>query len=110
MPRPTVGERVRAMLELVRMEGIAGRFPRQLSGGQQQHVALARALAVEPKILLLDEPFGALDKNLRVDMQIELKRLQRRYGITSILVTHDQERRGVRAVRAAHHHGGARSA
>src|SRR5262249_54277989 len=58
---------------------------------QQQRVALARALAVEPRILLLDEPFGALDKNLRLDMQIEVKRLQRQFGITAILVTHDQE-------------------
>ncbi len=79
------------MLALVRMEGLADRWPRELSGGQQQRIALARALAVEPKILLLDEPFGALDKNLRLDMQIEIKRLQRQYGITSILVTHDQE-------------------
>ena len=70
---------------------LAERMPRQLSGGQQQRVALARALAVEPRILLLDEPFGALDKNLRLDMQIEVKRLQRQFGITAILVTHDQE-------------------
>ena len=90
-PRARMAERVRAMLGLVRMEGFADRMPRQLSGGQQQRVALARALAVEPKILLLDEPFGALDKNLRLDMQIEIKRLQREYGITSVLVTHDQE-------------------
>jgi putative spermidine/putrescine transport system ATP-binding protein len=89
--RERVRERVTAMLGLVRMDGFADRFPRQLSGGQQQRVALARALAVEPTILLLDEPFGALDKNLRLDMQIEIKRLQRRSGVTSILVTHDQE-------------------
>jgi putative spermidine/putrescine transport system ATP-binding protein len=73
------------------MEPFAERLPRELSGGQQQRIALARALAVDPKILLLDEPFGALDKNLRLDMQIEVKRLQREYGITTILVTHDQE-------------------
>ncbi len=90
-PRARVGERVAAMLALVRMEGLGDRFPRQLSGGQQQRVALARALAVEPRILLLDEPFGALDKNLRLDMQIEVKRLQQQCGITTILVTHDQE-------------------
>jgi putative spermidine/putrescine transport system ATP-binding protein len=84
-------ERVEAMLALVRMDGFADRMPRQLSGGQQQRIALARALAVEPRILLLDEPFGALDKALRLDMQIEIKQLQRRAGITSILVTHDQE-------------------
>ena len=67
------------------------RLPRQLSGGQQQRVALARALAVEPSILLLDEPFAALDRNLRLDMQIEVKRLQRQLGLTTILVTHDQD-------------------
>ncbi len=83
--------RVTEMLALVRLEPLADRLPRHLSGGQQQRVALARALAVEPTILLLDEPFGALDKNLRLDMQIELKRLQRATGITSIVVTHDQE-------------------
>ena len=83
--------RVKEMLDLVHMNHLAERFPRQLSGGQQQRVALARCLAVDPKILLLDEPFGALDKNLRLDMQIEVKRLQRSYGITTILVTHDQE-------------------
>ena len=83
--------RVDEMLALVHMSEFAGRFPRQLSGGQQQRVALARCLAADPKILLLDEPFGALDKNLRLDMQIEVKRLQREYGITTVLVTHDQE-------------------
>ena len=67
------------------------RLPRQLSGGQQQRIALARCLAIDPKVLLLDEPFGALDKNLRLDMQIEVKRLHRDYGITTVLVTHDQE-------------------
>jgi len=90
-PRERIAARVAEMLRLVHMEPYAQRLPRQLSGGQQQRVALARALAVDPKILLLDEPFGALDKNLRLDMQIEVKRLQREYGITTILVTHDQE-------------------
>ena len=84
-------ERVGEMLELVRLGAMAGRYPRQLSGGQQQRVALARALAVRPRILLLDEPFAALDKNLRLDMQIEVKRIQRRTGTTAVLVTHDQE-------------------
>jgi putative spermidine/putrescine transport system ATP-binding protein len=79
------------MLELVRLGHLARRLPRALSGGQQQRVALARALAVKPSILLLDEPFSALDKNLRLDMQIEVKRLQRLSGVTTILVTHDQE-------------------
>src|SRR4029450_3303081 len=72
-------------------EHLADRYPRQLSGGQQQRVALARALAVKPSILLLDEPFAALDKNPRLDMQIEVKRIQRLAGTTTILVTHDQE-------------------
>ncbi len=89
--RATCRERVSEMLATVRMEGFADRKPRQLSGGQQQRVALARALAVRPRILLLDEPFAALDKNLRLDMQIEIKRLQRQFGLTAILVTHDQD-------------------
>jgi putative spermidine/putrescine transport system ATP-binding protein len=82
---------VAKMLAMVQLEHLQDRFPRQLSGGQQQRVALARALAVEPRILLLDEPFGALDKNLRLDMEIEVKQLQRQLGITAVLVTHDQE-------------------
>ena len=90
-PRALIRERVARMLAVVQLEALRERMPRQLSGGQQQRVALARALAVEPRILLLDEPFGALDKNLRLDMQIEVKRLQRQFGITAILVTHDQE-------------------
>jgi putative spermidine/putrescine transport system ATP-binding protein len=90
-PRERVRPRVSEMLALVHMERFADRAPAQLSGGQQQRIALARCLAVDPKVLLLDEPFGALDKNLRLDMQIEVKRLQRDYGITTILVTHDQE-------------------
>jgi putative spermidine/putrescine transport system ATP-binding protein len=79
------------LLELVQLPAMAERLPRQLSGGQQQRVALARALAINPSILLLDEPFAALDKNLRLDMQIEVKRLQRVSGITTLIVTHDQE-------------------
>jgi len=90
-PRNKIAPRVAEMLDLVHMTEFAERRPRQLSGGQQQRVALARCLAIDPKVLLLDEPFGALDKNLRLDMQIEVKRLQREYGITTILVTHDQE-------------------
>jgi putative spermidine/putrescine transport system ATP-binding protein len=84
-------ERVAEMLATVQMSDFGNRKPRQLSGGQQQRVALARALAVRPRILLLDEPFAALDKNLRLDMQIEIKRLQRQFGLTAILVTHDQD-------------------
>ena len=86
-----IAEMVTRMLALVKLEAMADRYPRQLSGGQQQRVALARTLAVSPKLLLLDEPFGALDKNLRLDMQIEVKRLQRELGITTVMVTHDQE-------------------
>jgi len=87
----TVDQRVERMLEMVQLDAFRARLPRQLSGGQQQRVALARALAVEPSILLLDEPFAALDRNLRLDMQIEVKRLQRQLGLTTILVTHDQD-------------------
>ena len=83
--------RVAEMLGLVQLAHLADRFPRQMSGGQQQRVALARALAVRPSILLLDEPFAALDKNLRLDMQIEIKRIQRLAGTTTVIVTHDQE-------------------
>jgi len=88
---PDVGRRVDRMLDMVQLGAFRERLPRQLSGGQQQRVALARALAVEPSILLLDEPFAALDRNLRLDMQIEVKRLQRQLGLTTILVTHDQD-------------------
>jgi putative spermidine/putrescine transport system ATP-binding protein len=90
-PREKIAPRVAEMLALVHMTEFTERKPRQLSGGQQQRIALARCLAIDPQVLLLDEPFGALDKNLRLDMQIEVKRLQRQYGITMILVTHDQE-------------------
>jgi putative spermidine/putrescine transport system ATP-binding protein len=88
---PEVAAKVNRFLETVQLAGFRDRLPRQLSGGQQQRVALARALAVEPSILLLDEPFAALDRNLRLDMQIEVKRLQRTLGLTTILVTHDQD-------------------
>jgi spermidine/putrescine ABC transporter ATP-binding subunit len=83
--------RVRAMLDLVRLRQFESRSIHQLSGGQQQRVALARSLVTDPRILLLDEPLGALDKNLRERMQFELREIQKRLGITSILVTHDQE-------------------
>ena len=78
-------------LAMVRLEGFGARYPHQLSGGQQQRVALARALVIEPAVLLLDEPFGALDKKLRENMQIEMRQLQQRLGITTLMVTHDQD-------------------
>lgn len=86
-----IATRVERALALVRLEGLAGRKPRELSGGQQQRVALARALVLEPKVLLLDEPLGALDLQLRRAVQVELKQLQRELGMTFIYVTHDQE-------------------
>ncbi|HNB28750.1 MAG TPA: ABC transporter ATP-binding protein [Alphaproteobacteria bacterium] len=91
LPKPEVQERVKAALGMVRLTGLEARRPKQLSGGQQQRVALARALVTRPKVLLLDEPLGALDKHLRQEMQIELRRIQRAVGITTIFVTHDQE-------------------
>ena len=78
-------------LDLVKLRALADRYPRQLSGGQQQRVALARAIVVKPAVLLLDEPLGALDKMLREEMQVELRSLQQRLGITAVFVTHDQE-------------------
>jgi putative spermidine/putrescine transport system ATP-binding protein len=90
-PKAECSRTVAAMLEMVKMTAYSKRYPRELSGGQQQRVALARTLAVRPKVLLLDEPFAALDKNLRLDMQIEIKRIQRELGITTLMVTHDQE-------------------
>lgn len=86
-----VKRRVSAALELVQLDRLGDRRPHQLSGGQGQRVALARAIVTEPRVLLLDEPLSALDKSLRVDMQIELKRIQREVGVTTIFVTHDQE-------------------
>ena len=79
------------MLDLVQLSGYADRKANELSGGQKQRVALARALVLKPKVLLLDEPLGALDKQLREQMQVELRRLQRSVGITFVFVTHDQE-------------------
>jgi len=87
----TIGRKVEAMLELVNLKGYGGRYVEQLSGGQQQRVAIARALVNEPQVLLLDEPLGALDLKLRKEMQVELKNMQQRLGITFIYVTHDQE-------------------
>ena len=89
-PREARRQQTLDILHTVQMKTFTGRYPRELSGGQQQRVALARALVLRPKLLLLDEPFAALDKNLRLDMQIEIKRLQRQFGLTAIMVTHDQ--------------------
>jgi ABC-type Fe3+/spermidine/putrescine transport system ATPase subunit len=91
MPVAEQAERVARALEAVRLDGMGGRYPHQLSGGQQQRVAIARALVINPTVLLLDEPFAALDRKLREAMQVELRELTRRIGITALFVTHDQE-------------------
>ena len=91
MEKTEIARRVAEALALVQLPGHGDRYPAQLSGGEQQRVALARALVTRPAVLLLDEPLGALDKKLRDHMKIELKRLQREVGITTIYVTHDQE-------------------
>jgi putative spermidine/putrescine transport system ATP-binding protein len=91
LPRAAQQQRVTEALKQVRLEGLAARMPHQLSGGQQQRVAIARALAIQPQVLLLDEPLSNLDARLRKEMQEELRAIQQRVGITTILVTHDQE-------------------
>lgn len=91
VPKKEIKERVLKMLEMVQLSGFEKRYPSQLSGGQKQRVAIARALINRPKVLLLDEPLGALDLKLRKQMQLELKRLQKKLNITFIYVTHDQE-------------------
>ncbi len=91
LPRAVISERVARLLELVQLAPLADRYPAQLSGGQRQRVALARALAIEPKVLLLDEPFGALDAKVRKELRRWLRRLHDEMNITSIFVTHDQE-------------------
>ena len=91
VPKAQIAERVERALRLVQLEEYGKRMPDQLSGGQKQRIAIARAVINEPKVLLLDEPLGALDLKLRRQMQLELKRLQKRLGITFIYITHDQE-------------------
>ena len=91
VPKKEIHKKVKEMLELVQLEGYEKRKPSELSGGQKQRVAIARALANNPRVLLLDEPLGALDLQLRRTMQLELKRLQKKLGITFIYITHDQE-------------------
>jgi len=85
-----VARRVKDAMAMVKLDGLGHRKPRELSGGQQQRVALARALVIQPKVLLLDEPFSALDKGLRGSMQVEIREIQRRLGLTTVFVTHDQ--------------------
>jgi sulfate transport system ATP-binding protein len=90
-PKGEIRDRVDELLSLVQLDGMAGRYPSQLSGGQRQRMALARALAVEPKVLLLDEPFGALDARVRKELRVWLRRLHEEVHQTTVLVTHDQE-------------------
>ncbi len=89
--KPQIEKRVHELLRLVQLDGLSERYPSQLSGGQRQRMALARALAVEPHVLLLDEPFGALDAKVRKDLRTWLRRLHDETGVTTIFVTHDQE-------------------
>ncbi len=90
-PRQAIAQRVDELLTLTRIEGLGTRYPDQLSGGQRQRAAVARALAVEPRLLLLDEPFGALDSKVRAELRYELRRIHDATGVTTVLVTHDQE-------------------
>src|ERR1700753_2726805 len=90
VPKATITEKVKRALEIVRLPGTDKKLPSELSGGQQQRIALARAIVIEPDVLLLDEPLSALDANLREEMRVELKQIQRQTGITTIFVTHDQ--------------------
>ncbi|MFE5703596.1 sulfate/molybdate ABC transporter ATP-binding protein [Rhodococcus koreensis] len=90
-PKPEIDKKVNELLEIVGLDGFQHRYPAQLSGGQRQRMALARALAVDPKVLLLDEPFGALDAKVRTDLRTWLRRLHDEVHVTTVLVTHDQE-------------------
>ncbi len=106
VPKKEIKERVAEMIKLVQLEGMEKRMPGQMSGGQKQRVAIARALVNRPKVLLLDEPLGALDLKLRKQMQLELKHLQKKLGITFIYVTHDQEEALTMSDRIAVMHNG----
>ena len=106
MPKKEIQEKVMEMLEMVRLSGFEHRRISQLSGGQKQRIAIARALVNDPEVLLLDEPLGALDLQLRKQMQVELKRLQKKFGITFIFVTHDQEEAMTMSDRIAVMNGG----
>ncbi|OHV88750.1 ABC transporter ATP-binding protein [Mesorhizobium sp. ORS 3428] len=91
VPKPEIARKVRQALEMVRLPGSEKKLPSQLSGGQQQRIALARAIVFQPQVLLLDEPLSALDANMREEMRVEIKKIQKETGITAIFVTHDQE-------------------
>ncbi|MGN1183337.1 MAG: ABC transporter ATP-binding protein [Faecalibacillus sp.] len=106
VPKDEIKQRVSEMMELVQLQGFEKRYPHQLSGGQKQRVAIARALINRPRVLLLDEPLGALDLKLRKQMQLELKRLQKKLNITFIYVTHDQEEALTMSDRIAVMHNG----
>ena len=106
LDKDAVAERVARALQLVRLEGFEDRRPGQLSGGQQQRVAIARALVFEPRLVLMDEPLGALDRRLREEMQFEIRRIQRTLGVTVVYVTHDQQEAMAMSDRVAVFNGG----
>jgi len=106
MNKADVGEKVKRSLSMVQLDAFAGRYPAQLSGGQQQRVALARALVFEPQLVLMDEPLGALDKQLREHMQMEIKHIHQRLGVTVVYVTHDQSEALTMSDRVAVFHQG----
>ncbi|HCL90481.1 MAG TPA: polyamine ABC transporter ATP-binding protein, partial [Candidatus Atribacteria bacterium] len=90
VPKPEIDKRIKRVLNMVQLEGYENRYPRQMSGGQQQRIAMARALVFEPEIMLLDEPLSNLDAQLREEMRFEFTELQKKLGITAVYVTHDQ--------------------